>query len=515
MEHTEVLIVGAGPTGLVLALHLARQGIGFRIIDRNSGPGQDSRAMVLQARTLEFYQFLGLAEEVVHSGIIVRGLYLWKDRQKIAEFPFGHFGEGISPYAFALSFPQDDHEKLLLRHLQRAGADVEWNTELTDFAVQEGGVVAQFATPNGGNNVRAAFLSGCDGARGTVRQRLGVEFPGGTYEQTFFVADVRASGPPLNGDVNICLGPDTFYAVFPVRSSGTFRLIGTIPSGLGEEASFDDVRPSVEKQLDARLESCQWYSRYRVHHRVAQHFQRTPVFLCGDAAHLHSPAGGQGMNTGIGDAVNLAWKLADVARGRARPSLLETYELERRRFALGLVKSTDRAFEGAVGKSLLPRLFRSVAAPHLLPTLLHVDPVRRAMFRLVSQIRINYRTSPLSDGRAGDVRGGDRLPWTGENFRPLGSADWQVHVYGATSPTVRDAIAACRLPLHQFGWNRAAEEAGLAQDALYLVRPDGHVALADPSPSPERLQEFLERFDLRVAMEQPPEPVDQSVRYQG
>src|SRR5436190_16934619 len=224
---------------------------------------------------------------------------------------------------------------------------------------------------------------------------------------------------------------------------------------------------------------------YRVHHGVADRFRKGRAFLLGDAGHIHSPVGGQGMNTGIGDAVNLAWKLADVVHGRADGSLLDSYEPERIAFARRLVATTDQAFTGVTSDGPIARRVRLNVVPAVIPVLFTLAPVRRFMFRTISQTAVNYRGSSLSEGRAGSVRGGDRLPWVpaasndGDNFTPLTSLDWQAHVYGAASSELRATCTERSLPLHIFPWRPETDRAGLRRDAVYLVRPDGYVGLAD------------------------------------
>ena len=309
-----------------------------------------------------------------------------------------------------------------------------------------------------------------------------LDFTGGTYEQLFYVADV-ALADGAGTDICINLGVGSFALLMPVRSTGGHRLIGAVPPGIAQdEADFESIRAVVEPLLGIAVNQVNWFSTYRVHHRVAAHFRVGRCFLAGDAGHIHSPAGGQGMNTGIGDAVNLAWKLAAVVAGMAPVALLDSYEVERIAFARTLVATTDRAFEAVTGAGLGGRLMRTLVFPHVLPLLTGFTRVRRAMFRAVSQVRINYRHSPLSGGSAGEVVGGDRLPWAvcegADNFAPLRAMAWQVHVYGLVTPQFAETTAALGTPLHVFAWGPAAERAGLAQDAAYLVRPDGYVALA-------------------------------------
>lgn len=206
------------------------------------------------------------------------------------------------------------------------------------------------------------------------------------------------------------------------------------------------------------------------------------------------------MNTGIGDAVNLSWKLAAVLAGKADRSILDTYESERISFARTLVSTTDKLFQAVVRDNIAGKIVRTVLFPYLLPFIMGFSAARRLQFRLVSQTRINYRSSPLSEGTTGRVSGGDRLPWVdapdGGNFEPLKSLDWQVHVYGRARPGLRQAIGESGIALHELPWNERTQAVGLEHDSLYLVRPDGHVALADSKQDSEKFRHFLSRFKI-------------------
>ena len=497
MAQHQVLVAGAGPTGLALALFLARQGVSVRIVDKHPGPGSESRAIVVHARTLEFYRQIGIAEEVVSHGVKVERLRLWEEGKNVADIPLDDLGQDLSPYPFILSFTQDDHERLLVAKLREAGIEVEWNTQLVGFEQDADGVRATLTTGGGNETCAVEYLCGCDGAHSVVREGLGFGFAGGTYDQTFFVADVNASGPPTDDGLNMCLNVKDFCIVLPIRGTGRQRLIGIIPEDMkGREGIvFEDLRPYLERLFGIDVGSVNWFSVYRVHHRVAESFRRGRVAIAGDAGHIHSPAGGQGMNTGIGDAVNLAWKLADVLKGRAAPSLLDSYEPERITFARALVATTDRLFQAMVNRDFRGRIFRTVLVPSLAPKAFGFKAVRRAFFRGASQIRISYRGSPLSSGLAGNVQAGDRLPYVrdeaGDNFSPLASLAWQVHVYGDIDPALETFAATRGLALHVFPWQAAMEKAGLRMGAIYLVRPDGHVAFASPMQDIEALAIYI------------------------
>ncbi len=418
---------------------------------------------------------------------------------------FGATGAGLSPFPFGLIYPQDQHERLLIEHLAASGVTVERPTELLRFADQGGRVVARLRRADGTEEDCAAdYLAGCDGARSTVREALATGFPGGTYDNVFYVADVDGSGPAMNGELHVALDEADFLAVFPLRGTGRARLIGVVRREAHDQQvklTWEDVSPAILRRMGIQVERVNWFSTYHVHHRVAARFREGRVFLLGDAAHIHSPVGGQGMNTGIGDAVNLAWKLAAVLADHADPRLLDSYEPERIAFARRLVATTDRAFTLVTSRGPVARRVRVDLVPRLASALFRLRATRRFVFRTLSQTRVNYRASGLSTGRAGRVRGGDRLPWVkgGDNFAPLSTLAWQVHVYGDPSPDLLEACAARRLPLHTFPWRRACRRAGLRRNAAYLVRPDGYVAMADPQASVAKLGAYVDAHGLRLS----------------
>jgi len=499
---TEVLIVGAGPTGLVLGLWLTRLGVHVRIVDKTSEPGTTSRALAVQARTLELYDQIGLAEGVVGRGRKAIAANLWVSGKKEGHVVFGDMGRGVSPFPYAIIFPQDEHERLLIERLKACGVEVERRTELVKFEDSANRVLARLKHPDGAIEAcEADYIAGCDGAHSIVREALQIGFPGGAYTHLFYIADVQATGPTMNGELHLALDASDFLFAFPLKGEGRARLIGTV----GDQAerqhndlSWNDVSKGVIDRMRIDVERVNWFSTYRVHHRVADQFTKGRAFLLGDAAHIHSPVGGQGMNTGIGDAVNLAWKLAAALRGRADASILDSYEPERIAFARRLVATTDRAFTGVTSRGAVARLIRLHIVPLVIPPLFKLPQVRRFMFLTISQTRVNYRGSSLSEGRAGEVRGGDRLPWVKmegvdtDNFKPLTSMDWQVHVYGDEAPDFRASCNARRLSLHVFPWRPEMHGAGLLRNAAYLVRPDGYVALADPEASTKAIPSYLD-----------------------
>jgi 2-polyprenyl-6-methoxyphenol hydroxylase-like FAD-dependent oxidoreductase len=505
MIRNDVLIAGAGPTGLVLALWLTRQGVNVRIIDKAAEAGTTSRAVAVAAHTLELYRQLDLADAVRDQGYKVPAANLWVKGERAAHIPLEAVGKDLSPYGFLQTFPQDAHERLLIARLEELGVTVERQTELVGYTDQGDTVSATLRGPRGEETVQAMFLAGCDGAHSTVRKDSGNEFEGGTYRQLFYVADIEASGEPVNGELHIDLDQADFLAIFPLDAKGHARLIGAVRDERAEHAddlTFEDISTRPIENLKIRIDKVNWFSTYHVHHRVTDHFRKGRVFLLGDAAHVHSPVGGQGMNTGIGDAINLAWKLKAVLAGQAPDNLLDTYQTERIAFARRLVATTDRVFTFVSSDGRLADLVRTRIAPFAVPKILGVERVREFIFRTVSQIALNYRDSALSAGSAGEVHGGERLPWAPvegtDNFASLKDIAWQVHVYGTAND---DLVAWCKqhaLALHVFAWRPAYEEAGLVRNALYLLRPDTYVGLVEAQGSVAALERYFRERGLRL-----------------
>jgi 2-polyprenyl-6-methoxyphenol hydroxylase-like FAD-dependent oxidoreductase len=506
---TDVLVVGAGPTGLFLSLVLAKLGVSVRVVDKEAEPGTTSRALAVQARTLEIYRQLGLADEVLARGLVFGGVNLWRRGERVAHVDLSDVGRGVSPFPFGVIFPQDEHERLLIARLLAEGVRVERRTAIHALESGEERCVARGTGPEGQERVyEAKFVAGCDGARSMVRDAIGATFPGGAYDHVFYVADIEARGRPMDQELHVMLDEAGFLAVFPLADKGRARLVGTIKSeATGSEAklAWGDVDRRAVDAAGLEVTQVNWFSTYRVHHRVADRFRAGNVFLLGDAGHIHSPVGGQGMNTGLGDAMNLAWKLASVLGGRANRDLLDTYEPERIAFARRLVATTDRVFKAASSESKLAELVRTEIVPRLLPPVAGSHLGQRFLFGTVSQTGIEYRSSAWSTGHAGGVHGGDRLPWVApvqaggaDNFTPLTSLDWQAHVYGDVSDGVTAACSDHAIPLRRFAFDAGAESASLERDAVYLVRPDGYVGGAfHGASSAASLARYLDEHGIR------------------
>ena len=417
---TDVLIVGAGPTGLMLANQLARRGVRVTVVDRHAGPARETRALGVQARTLEIYAQLGIVERALELGRIATGANLWAQGRKTARVPLGEAGRGLTPYPYILILGQDDNERIMGDKLREAGVAVQWSTELVALAQAADKVTATLRQPDGtSRQLEAAWVGGCDGAHSSVRELNAISFPGAPYEHAFYVADTEATGSMVPGEVNVYLWRTGFHLLFPMRGKDHWRIVGILPPGLrdSKHASIDDVLPSLRDEAGAGLaiKACSWFSTYRIHHRAAQRFRDRRCFLLGDAAHIHSPVGAQGMNTGLQDATNLAWKLALVTQGRAHAALLDTYEAERLPVAQRLLATTDRAFRLVVSDSWLAGLLRTKVLARIAAFAMARERIQRFAFRTVSQIGIHYRASSLSASAPGlpdaAPRAGDRFPW--------------------------------------------------------------------------------------------------------
>ncbi len=503
----DVLVVGAGPTGLVLALWLVRQGRTVRIIDKSAGPGETSRAMVVQARTLELYRQLDLAEKMVAAGHCNPAMNLWVGGRRKVRVALGEAGAALTPYPFVLVYPQDRHEHLLAARLQELGVTVERQTELVGFEDSGAHVSARLRMPGGNEQVcEALYLTGCDGASSIVRRQLGASFEGSTYRQRFYVADVTVSGIEPRAEAHIALDGADLVAVLPYDEGCRHRLIGVVRDGQSEHLealTFAHVSQQAITGLGLSIDEVSWFSTYQVHHRVADRFRRGRTFLLGDAAHVHSPVGGQGLNTGIGDAINLAWKIATVLRGEAPDRLLDSYESERQKFARVLVETTDRVFTFVTADGNLAKMIRRHLVPALASVASRFGITREVIFRRVSQTAIGYRFSDLSAGTAGKVRGGDRLPWVSaagvDNYDTLAAIGWQVHVYGPTGADLRHWCEERSIPVHAFRWQPAYHDAGFQHGAAYLLRPDTYVALADPTCSPGAMRDYFAERGFNLA----------------
>lgn len=482
-QEVTALVVGAGPSGLMAALCLRRLGVDVLVIDAKSGPTKESRALVLQARSLEIFAQLGIADLAIAQAREVVEVAAGQGEHTLGRVPIGDFGKGVSPFPGMWVLEQSKTEQLLLDALTESGGTVMWGHELKalDF-VPGAGSIAQTANQAEQRPIAARFVIGADGSGSKVREICRIAFDGSTNPQHFYVIDAQGV-EGLEPAVNMRTAENDFLLTFPMTGARHLRLLGVLDDLHPEEPA---TRARLKRVFNVNYEHAEWFASYRVQHRVARQFGSASAFLIGDAAHVHSPVGAQGMNTGLQDAHNLACKLADVVAG-APDSVLDQYEAERRPVARQLIAFTGRAFGVVTSRSRFAGFIRGrgirVLAPigvRLVPRLLG----GRRLFGYLSQTRIRY-AMPGQSRR--DAIVGRRLSWNGTNHEPLRSFTWQLHAYGADPGTLHAVAGALGLDAHAFGVDPFRR---LRKARLYLIRPDGFVA----ADSPVKEAFAIERF---------------------
>ncbi|EYF00247.1 FAD-dependent monooxygenase [Chondromyces apiculatus] len=398
----DALVVGAGPVGLTMGAELTRHGARCRVIETVQVPSRWSKAQAIHARTLEVLDNEGVAEELVAWGEPVHGVscYAPPDPERLYRISL----EGIpSPFPYVLSLSQRETEKTLEAQLKRIhGLGVERQVRLDAFTQDADGVTAMAVHADGTREeIRAAYLLGCDGAHSTVREGLGFTLEGKTYPIRLLQADLRVdTDVPLPRDeIATFVSPGAFLVLFPMPGNSHFRVIiventesSAMPLPVTLETFQDFVREHGPR--GAHVRDPEWMIDFRIHCRVVRRFRDGRVFLAGDAAHIHSPIGGQGMNLGIQDACNLAWKLALVRTGGARESLLDSYEIERRPLAEATLKGTDRATQGMLTALKMKRPWMIDALTSVLTPVVQLDAVQAKARRTLSMLGAAYRDSP-------------------------------------------------------------------------------------------------------------------------
>lgn len=509
--ETDVLIVGAGPSGLMLAVCLAKLGVDAIIVDGKSGPTRESRALAVQARSMELYDQLGLVDRVLAArsaaAVVVPGA--GRGRRPFGRVPLRAFGTGVTPFREITVFEQSRNERLLVDALGELGRGVRWQHRLERLDVHAaaghaaaghaagvadavGGadagragrsatsVIATVVGPSGPESIHARYCVGADGAHSVVRGALGIPFDGVTNEHTFYISDAANVAGLVDDAINVRITAEHFLLAFPM-GPGRARLLGVVRDGDRDERgelSEALVRGMLEREFGVGYEASAWFTTYRLHHRLAARFRQGACFLVGDAAHIHSPVGAQGMNTGLQEAHNLACALADVLVDGMPDARLDRYEPERRPVGERLVATTDRVFGVITSATPLSRFVRGRIVPFVGPLAVRLLPRvigGRRVFGYLSQTRIRYRVPDAAGTRHSDAVG-VRLPWTGDNFAALRSMRWQLHGYGVPKRAVRRIAAELGVEAHVFPRHASGPRRGrLRADRVYLVRRDGFV----------------------------------------
>ncbi len=537
---SNVLIVGAGPVGLTLANDLVRRGVRCHIIDGASHVTQQTRALGIQARTMELLAKMGVAQTAIERGLKCPGFSPYSDGKRLARVEFQQYLRD-TPYPFVLMLPQHETEQMLTEHLQRQGSTISWQTELVNLAQDEQGMEARLRHPDGREErVRASYLVGCDGSHSTVRHLLGLNFTGSAFEQSFAVGNVHITWGLPYDEVLAFVHQGSFIAYFPM-ADGRHRVM--IAYELENVPPGDVTLEEIQRMMDicgpagARASDPQDLTRFHVNQRRAEHYARGRIFLAGDAAHIHSPVGAQGMNTGMQDAFNLAWKLALVVKGQASLSLLESYEVEREQVGEALLRGTGRATRMVLTHNPLLMELRNLLAPLYFSSFPGALP---RMAEALSELGIAYPHSPIVRDvrkKKGVLQAGDRAPdgmvLARENAEPehlfetLNSkrsvllvfagqqealaVEQQWHQINALLATgyqemieaylvteqVASAEPEARKILYDFtGELHRRYEA--EHGALLLIRPDGYIGFWGPSGATEALHTYVKALFVPV-----------------
>ena len=526
-----VLIAGAGPVGLTLACLLRRSGVACLVIDAEAGPtpGNQSRALGIQSRTMEVLEELELCPTLLAQGRTLRAVCLHSSGREHARAELD-FSDLQTPYPFITVFSQGRLEQLLVEQLGRLGGEVNWNTRLTQFASSADAVRVTIRTASGEQTIEASWLVGCDGAHSTVRKGLHLDFGGTAYEENFLLADVDLQWPLTADAAHLMLLRDGLVPAIPLPEPGCWRLIDTTgaPHANEEEAIVNRFRELLSQTGYRQLElpSARWTSAFRIHRRIVNHLRVGRCFLAGDAAHIHSPVGGQGMNLGMQDAQNLAWKLALVVRGIASERLLDSYEPERLTLAQRTLRGTDRATRLVTLRHPLLNAIRNWLATRLITW----RPMRRILTRQISQLNVAYRDSSLvADHRARGSSGSRYQP--GERV-----GDLQLFNLAGHSARLYDLMrglqhtllvfegqeenrAADRIAPPDVAWlqtyrvlsggnvagpgilsdtdGRVRRHFGIRGAAWVLIRPDGYLGYAAAPPTAEAWHDYRGRLGIQ------------------
>ncbi len=503
---TDVLIVGAGPTGLALACQLIRHNIDFVVLDKKETTTPFSKAIGVQARTLEIYEQIGLADKLIALGAKAEKARMIVGGKVRGEADFAEFGKGMSAYPYVLIVEQGKHEKLLYDFIRSNGRDVRWQTALENFSQNHSGVTANIKNAAGDvETIEAKFMVGCDGAKSPVRHSLGLTFEGSTFERMFYVADVEIDWDFGHDALMAFLMKNNLLAFFPMVGERQWRIVGTFPdefAGDEGEVLYEEIETQIKKdsQIALDITKVNWFSTYKVHTRHVNKFSNGRCFLAGDAAHIHTPAGAQGMNTGIQDAYNLAWKLAFVVKGKASTDILETYNLERLENAKNLLKTTDRFFNLVARPEPVMSYLRTHVFPYIAGTAFSIGAVKKFIFPRISQIGINYRKSSLSQNNGFfKVKAGDRLPFFTVDgasvYERLKEPKFHLLTFldGANKPAEfagNDFTDSFEIPLYP----NIAEIFGATKTFRVLLRPDNYIGLITEDPSGEDVRAYFSKF---------------------
>lgn len=485
----DVLIVGAGPVGLTMAAQCLRYNISCRIIEKRAAPSKESRALVIHAKTLELLRFVGVSKTFVRKGLpIEKGLIHFNGKPKLTL----DLTSIDTPYPYALSLDQSDTERILEAHLKKKGLRVERKKELVSLS-EKGEATIKFRGKK--EKIKPKYVLACDGAHSTVRHELNLEFKGKRYEEHFVLADLYVKWPKKKPGIMAYAHRDGVAAFFPLTHKGRYRFIATIPKGT-EEVSLEMMQEIASRRSGQNIQLSRpvWTSLFRIHKRAVPKMRYGNIFLLGDAAHIHSPVGGQGMNIGMHETGNLAWKLRLVLDG-APDELLDTFNEERYPIVEGILRGTDVATRIVLSNSLLSFVLRGV----LFPLVDLISPIKKAIVENMSELLINYEDSSIVsedwNGRGG-IEAGHRAPdvtvGSKQLFDLLKKPKHRILVVGDVK---KFAQFSDRATIHSVRSNsKAAKKYGLDKEGVYIIRPDGYVGYRSNTLNVEGCEAYFEKL---------------------
>jgi len=523
-QATEVLIVGAGPAGLMMACQLALRSIPFRIIDKKENRTNYSGALILQARSVEILQHMGIAQAAIQKGAIAREIFIVFRGNRTFTVPVKNFGEGLTEFPYLLMLEQSKTEQLLTDFISDYGYAVERKTELLCFRQDNEGVVTVLNLPDGDTEIiKVKYLIAADGGNSTVREQLSIPFLGSTHAVSLFVTDCKAKTNLPSDKICFIFSDATSVGFFPLPE-GRFRIDGAIPVELKTRKTleFDDIADNLANRfrIKVKIYKPEWFSVFHSHQRYASSFRQSRCFLTGDAAHIHSPVGAQGMNMGLQDAYNLAWKLALVIQRKAKVTLLNTYSAERRGIARKVIHSSDNVFRFVTSQHFLLKTFRLYVVPLIMKFILQIikkqEVVRHFIFSAVSEIGIQYRDSPLSHHASLGYfpihapKPGDRLPYMvfkqdgiEVNFHEKAKGTgFHLFVFAKGMSFFEIQIVAEKYAhilsiesiLFTSETGHLFQRLGIENSGCYLIRPDMYIAYRSVKPEAGHFERYLQQY---------------------
>jgi 2-polyprenyl-6-methoxyphenol hydroxylase-like FAD-dependent oxidoreductase len=542
-SNSGVLVVGAGPTGLTMACELLRHGITPRIVDKALAPTDKSKAFAIHPRTLELLDNMGIVDTFLSQGNVCNAFDMYDQGEPLANVVFDNLE---SKYPFVLMLAQSDTEKILYEHLKSYGIEVERETELKKIKQTDDVVEATLKTQYGSSEIMSCkYLVGCDGAHSITRHQLNLDFKGAPYPNYWLLADCDLDWKYPMFHLSIFIHPTGVTAYFPLRSDRGRLMFELADAPIDEEMALpilDDVHRLMEERGIEynNVSNPNWLAYFKLHHRMVDRYGERRVFLCGDSAHIHSPLGGQGMNTGIQDAYNLAWKLALVLKGKSPEVLLDSYNIERHRIGKEVVSLTDTATKMAT----IHNPVLSVIRNKMVGVLSKINPVQHKIVSILAQLDFHYKVSPIIDERwfkskevegyvphGHDLKAGERFKdynlqgTDGKNstelFKLLKGSEHELLLFTGAEPEDMEIQELSKivesvkeygsliethliigseavppgLPQVSSTWidnnHNMHKDFGAAKASLYLIRPDSYIAFRNQPASASDLKEYL------------------------